>query len=66
MKIETKKGTGFYDEDQLKFEGQADIYDENECVFGEIFEDGEIILFDSVEQVDGWTIRSTDYSKIDK
>lgn len=52
MKIEiyTKNGKGFYDEDELKFEGMAQIYDENEFVFGEIYEDGEIVIFSSPDE----------------
>lgn len=47
MKIDTNNGIGFYDECELETDGVATIVDENDCAFGEIYEDGQVVLFPS-------------------
>lgn len=49
MKIYTKSGIGFYSQDELEDLGYADIVDENDCVFGCIYDDGEIEIYPSSE-----------------
>lgn len=45
MKINVNGTVGYYDDEELKITGMSQICDENDCVFAEIFEDGEIIIF---------------------
>lgn len=40
---------GYYDEEELMYEGCANIFDDDGFVFGEIFEDGEIKIFTNNE-----------------
>ena len=35
----------YYDDEELQSTGMSQICDDNDCVFAEIFEDGEIIIF---------------------
>lgn len=49
IKIHFNNDYGYYDEDELINEGRADIFDDDECVFGEIYEDGEIKIFTNNE-----------------
>ena len=45
MKINVNGTVGYYDDEELQSTGMSQICDENDCVFAEIFEDGEIIIF---------------------
>lgn len=44
-RIFTDSGMGYYDEDELENLGCADIADANDCVFGCIYQDGEIEIY---------------------
>ena len=52
MKINVNGTVGYYDDEELQNTGMSQICDENDCVFAEIFEDGEIVLFQSSDEDD--------------
>jgi hypothetical protein len=49
-RILTDGGMGYYRQDELEDLGCADICDDNDCVFGCIYEDGEIELYPSSQE----------------